>query len=248
MEWTEANGVPLLRAELPGAVIAFSTRNGGVSEGAFKSLNIGILTEDDREAVMENRSRLSGAVGRGLAEVLVGRQVHGAEVLWHDGPQDPSPFAEPGPGIPEVDGHATACSGVAALVFVADCLPIALRGPEGVAMVHGGWRGLAGGIVARAAEMVGATHAAIGPGIGPCCYEVGEEVLAAFGGLGPDIANGRMLDLPAVAGALLEAAGVSTVESAGLCTYCNPDVFFSHRRDGGRTGRQTGLAWLEGSP
>jgi YfiH family protein len=131
-------------------------------------------------------------------------------------------------------------------VFVADCLPVALSGPQVVAMVHAGWRGLAGGILARGAEAVEATSAAIGPGIGPCCYEVGEEVLGAFSGLGNSVADGRMLDLPEVARQLLSQAGVEGVESAGLCTSCEEELFFSHRRDRGRTGRQAGIAWVEG--
>jgi hypothetical protein len=110
-------------------------------------------------------------------------------------------------------------------------------------MLHCGWRGLAAGIVARGATAVGATSAAIGPGIGPCCYEVGEEVLTEFDDL-DGVALGRMLDLTAVATALLERAGVSGIEPSGLCTSCNPELFYSHRRDDGRTGRQAGLAWL----
>lgn len=246
MEWREEASVRWLEAELPGARAAFSTRLGGTSEGDFASLNLGILTEDDGAAVLENRRRLAAALGLGAGEVLIGRQVHGCEVLVHGGPQRPSPFAEPGSPVPEVDGHATASSGVAPLVFVADCLPIALRGPEGVAMVHGGWRGLAGGIVARGVAATGATHAAIGPGIGACCYEVGEEVLEAFDDLGPGVADGRMLDLVAVACALLDRAEVGEIESADLCTSCESDLFFSHRRDEGRTGRQAGVAWIEG--
>jgi YfiH family protein len=130
-------------------------------------------------------------------------------------------------------------------VFVADCLPVALYGPGGLALVHAGWRGLAGGIVGAAAEAVEADRAAIGPGVGPCCYEVGEEVLGAFAGLGEGIAQGLMLDLAEVARRLLAAAGVSQIESAGLCTSCEQELFFSHRRDQGRTGRQAGLAWIE---
>ena len=117
---------------------------------------------------------------------------------------------EPGSAeLAEVDGHVIAEPGLAPLVFVADCLPVALAGPGGVAMLHCGWRGLAAGIVARGAEAVGATDAAIGPGIGPCCYEVGEEVLGAFAGLGEGIADGRMLDLPEVARRLLARPGSS---------------------------------------
>ncbi len=129
------------------------------------------------------------------------------------------------------------------LVYTADCLPVALAGPGGAAILHCGWRGLAAGIVAEGVAAVGATHAAIGPGIGPCCYEVGDEVLGAFAGLGEGIAAERMLDLPEVARRLLREAGVEQVESAGLCTRCEPELFFSHRRDGG-PGRQAGLVWL----
>jgi copper oxidase (laccase) domain-containing protein len=111
-------------------------------------------------------------------------------------------------------------------------------------MAHCGWRGLAGGMVEEATSSVDATAAAIGPGIGPCCYEVGEEVLAEFDDL-DGVAEGRMLDLTAVARSLLAKAGVTEVESADLCTRCNPELFYSHRRDGERTGRQAGLAWME---
>ena len=131
------------------------------------------------------------------------------------------------------------------MVLAADCLPIALRGPGGLAMVHAGWRGLAAGILESAAEAVQATAAAIGPGIGPCCYEVGEKVLDAFADLEDGIAAGRMLNLPEVARRRLAQAGVERVESAGLCTSCESELFFSHRRDHGRTGRQAGIAWLE---
>jgi purine-nucleoside/S-methyl-5'-thioadenosine phosphorylase / adenosine deaminase len=109
---------------------------------------------------------------------------------------------------------------------------------------------------------VGATAAAIGPGIGPCCFEVGDEVLAAFADLGDGLVtdrsvtrpegiavsgSGQYLNLPEVARRLLTRAGVDQVESAGLCTSCESELFFSHRRDAGRTGRQAGLVWLEGT-
>jgi copper oxidase (laccase) domain-containing protein len=99
--------------------------------------------------------------------------------------------------------------------------------------------------MARGSEAVAATAAAIGPGIGPCCYEVGEEVLSAFAGLGEGVAAGRMLDLVEVSRRLLAAAGVEKIEAAELCTSCNPELFFSHRRDGVGTGRQAGLVWME---
>jgi copper oxidase (laccase) domain-containing protein len=96
-------------------------------------------------------------------------------------------------------------------------------------------------VIAHGAEAVGATAAAIGPGIGACCYEVGEEVLEAFEGLGPTVADGRMLDLVEVARRLLAESGVRDIETSGLCTSCNDELFFSHRRDSGHTGRQAGV-------
>ncbi len=244
MEWHEQNGVRWLEADLGDAVASFSTRHGGVSAGPYESLNVGVLTDDETAAVLQNRRRLDAALGQDPASVLIGRQVHGAEVRRHDGPQGPAPWLVPVDGVPEVDGHATAEPGLAMLVFVADCLPIALAGPGGVAMLHGGWRGLAGGIIAAGAEACGGERAAIGPGIGPCCYEVGEEVLTAFAPLGADVASGRMLDLKLVARRLLERAGVGEIADAELCTRCRTDLFFSHRAAGGLTGRQAGVVRL----
>jgi YfiH family protein len=242
-----AQGIRWIEADLPGARAAFSTRTGGVSEGAFESLNLGRLTGDRREAVRENRHRLAGALEVDPELVLIGRQVHGTDVVRHTGPTEPRAYAHPTPGLPEVDGHATREPGLAPLVFVADCLPVALAGREGVAMIHCGWRGLAGGIVDRGVKEVRAEAAAVGPGIGPCCYEVGDEVLQAFESLGKGIADGRMLDLREVARRLLERAGVARIEISDLCTSCHPELFFSHRRDGGHTGRQAGVVWANGT-
>jgi YfiH family protein len=262
MEWREADGIRWLEADLPGATAAFSTRLGGAGSPPFDSLNLGGFTEDDRDTVVENRARLAAALGFEPERIAIGLQVHGAELAAHGGPQVPSPFAEPGSPIPEVDGHVTAEASLALLVFAADCLPIALSGPGGVAMLHCGWRGLAAGIVTRAVEAIGATDAAVGPGIGPCCYEVGEEVLTALdfsrgrpaeggpvpggGGRVAGTATARRLDLPEVACRLLGEAGVERVETSGLCTSCESELFFSHRRDAGRTGRQAGLVWRDG--
>jgi purine-nucleoside/S-methyl-5'-thioadenosine phosphorylase / adenosine deaminase len=243
LRWREQDGIRWLEADLPGARSAFSTRVGGVSEAPYESLNLAILTGDDRLRVRDNRHRLAAALGLDPRGVVIGRQVHGTEVARHHAAPRPSAYADPGPRLPGVDGHATQRPRLAPLVFVADCLPVALAGTRGVAMIHCGWRGLAGGIVDRGVREVDAVAAAVGPGIGPCCYEVGEEVLAAFEALGPDIARDRMLDLREVALRLLRRAGVSRVEVSELCTSCNPDFFFSHRRDGERTGRQAGVAW-----
>jgi YfiH family protein len=240
MDWREDDGVPVLEARLPGALALFSTRVGGVSEGPFDSLNLGLLTDDEAERVHENRRRLAAAAGTTTERIVIGHQVHGAEVLAQGERPRPSPFAD-GVAAPPSDGQVTTGSETVPLVMVADCLPVAVSGPDGAAMLHCGWRGLAGGIVERGARVVDARAAAVGPGIGPCCYEVGTEVLEAFSGLGPGISSGRMLDLRVVATRLLEAAGVEAIEVSELCTSCNRDLFFSHRRDRGRTGRQAGL-------
>ena len=245
MDWRDEGGIRWLEADLGGARAAFSTRRGGVSDPPFDELNLGILTGDNRSAVLENRTRLAVALGLEPDHVLMGLQVHGAELARHSFAQDPSPYAHPGTALAEVDGHHTAAPGLAPLVLVADCLPVALLGRGGVAMLHCGWRGLAAGIVERGVRAVDAEAAAIGPGIGSCCYEVGPEVLEEFVGLGEGVAEGRMLNLAEVARRQLEATGVEQVESAGICTSCEADLFYSHRRDGERSGRQAGIAWME---
>jgi copper oxidase (laccase) domain-containing protein len=110
-------------------------------------------------------------------------------------------------------------------------------------MVHAGWRGLAGGVIEEGARVAGRVEAAaIGPCARGCCYEVGDEVRAALG-LDP-IGDPAPIDLPAIARERLATAGVGEIHDCGLCTMCgDPSLFFSHRRDGGRTGRQAGLAW-----
>jgi len=212
---------------LGGATALFTTRHGGVSEGPYASLNLGRLTGDEDARVDENRARLAGRLGVPWERVRWARQVHGTDVSTGD--------------RAEADGQVTSEAHTPALVFVADCLPIALTGPGGVAMLHAGWRPLAGGIVRYGVEALGgATHAVIGPGIGPCCYEVGDEVRARFPA---EAADGRHLDLKLAARRALREAGVEHVHDVGLCTSCRPDLFFSHRRDQGVTGRQAGVVW-----
>jgi YfiH family protein len=211
-----------------------------VSQQPYDTLNLGILTGDERDAVVENRRRVAARLAVPPARIAMGWQVHNADVHEWREPVE-SRFVEPDADLRKVDGHATAAEGVALLVLVADCLPVALAGGGRVAMLHCGWRGLAAGIVERAAAAFGEPPAAaIGPGIGRCCYEVGEEVLSAFADL-DGVADGRMLDLRAVARAKLRASGVTRIDEVDVCTSCHPDLFFSHRRDGPETGRQAGV-------
>jgi polyphenol oxidase len=231
------------KIDLPGAHALFTTRNGGVSRGAYRSLNLGILTDDDPAAVTENRRRAAREAGVAAERVAMGWQVHGTELREWTGPPPDRAYAQPGDKeLARVDGHLSSKPDIGLLVLVADCYPVALSDGRRVAMLHCGWRPLAGGILEKAvATFDGTPSAAVGPGIGGCCYEVGPEVLEAFGDL-ERVADGRMLDLRAVITQKLEAAGVRDVQQLDLCTCCHPDLLFSHRRDDGVTGRQAGLA------
>jgi len=215
--------------------VVFSTREGGVSEGPFASLNLGRATADEPERVDENRRRLCAEVGADLDALTMNYQHHSADVLK----------ARPGARGDRADGLWTDERGLPLLALAADCLPIALARANGsrpaLAVLHAGWRGLLGGIAASGVAAVGGglVSAAIGPGIGPCCYDVGEEVAARFRrAFGLGLAQDGRLDLWSAAERALRAAGCVRVDRVDVCTACNPDRFFSHRRDEGLTGRQ----------
>jgi YfiH family protein len=159
---------------------------------------------------------------------------------WRDGREQPAFVA---------DGHAVAAGGVAAMVLAADCLPVVLGARGAVAALHAGWRGLAAGVLEegmRALREVGGSGdvvAVLGPCAGACCYEVGEEVHAAFGGTRR---RGALIDLRAIASDRLLAAGAAEVREVSSCTICD-ERYFSHRREGKRAGRQAAVAWLPAS-
>ena len=232
---------------LPNATVTFTTRQGGVSEGPYESLNLGILTDDDPACVRENRRIASRTIGVEPERVTMGWQVHGTEIRdWTGLPPDPGYASPGGRDLEQLDGHITRGAGIALLVLVADCFPVALSDGEQAAMLHCGWRPLAGGIVEKAlARFASPPAAAVGPGIGGCCYEVGDEVLAAFADI-EGAASGRMLDLRKVISAKLAAGGVTDVQHVDRCTSCEPELYFSHRRDGGVTGRQAGFVVRDG--
>jgi YfiH family protein len=231
--------VPVLRWDAPGPyTVAFSMRLGGVSVGAYESLNLGRSTHDDSANVDENRRRLCETVGAEPERLSLNRQVHAATVNR----------AEAGERARDGDGLWTDKSGVPMLAFSADCLPIALarvNGSPALALLHAGRMGLLEGILqAGVAALGGPAAAIVGPGIGPCCYEVGEDILGAYrAGFGPEVIRGRNLDLWTAAEKVLREAGVETVERLDVCTACD-DRFFSHRRDGPATGRQGVIGYI----
>jgi hypothetical protein len=238
-----------LSCELPGgAQVLFTSRAQG---------NLSTQTGDEQEHGRASRDRLCEELGLGW--LCASRQIHGSTV------QLVREIAGSGGEAVAIDadGHATALAGVGATVLTADCLPVALGaetdgGGAVVAMVHAGWRGLATGVLEqgidalRELDATGPIEAVVGPCAGVCCYEVGEEVHAAFAdqvgsgaaGSAPDgYRRGRNIDLRAIARDKLLAAGVANVSHAEACTICD-ERFFSHRREGARAGRQGGIAWV----
>jgi polyphenol oxidase len=243
------SGVDLLDWAAPGPYrVAFSTRLGGVSEAEFASLNLGILTEDDPARVVVNRTRLCEAVDADPDGATMAWQRHGGTVTR----AQPRGIITPGTVYDHCDGLWSDAPGRAMLLLTADCMPIAIARSDGlrpaVEILHAGWRGLLAGIVAAGVRAIGARKlvAAIGPSIGPCCYEVGEEVAAPFRqAFGEDVMHeGSKLDLWTAAERALRAAGVEHVDRFDLCTACDGDRFFSHRREHGRTGRQGVIAYV----
>lgn len=226
----------MIRVDLEYGSAVFTTREGGVSKPPYDSLNLGAYTGDDPSAVEENLTTVREELRLDRFHLL--EQVHGGDVC--------EITAETSRYHPEEgDAMVTAEYDVGVLVTGADCPPLALATPERVAIVHCGWRSLAAGIVESTIEELGEGPilAAIGPGIGATSYEVGEEVPAAIGADAAAAYVAGYLDLEAVIVAKLERAEVEHIEQVGRCTFSEPGEFFSHRRDGGKTGRQAGIIW-----
>ena len=233
-----------------------TTRDGGVSQGRYESLNLGDHVGDEAVHVAENRSRLQQAIG---ARPVFLQQVHGTGVVALDAAQD---IVRDGTAA---DACTATAAGLACTIMVADCLPVLFTDESGhrVAGAHAGWRGLAGGVLEQTFKSfeAGQAHGApkvmawLGPCIGPGAFEVGPEVKAAFEAHAPEAANcfkpapapGKWLaDLPALARQRLRAAGVDAIYgndgTDAWCTVNNSSRFFSHRRDG-VSGRFAALVW-----
>jgi YfiH family protein len=227
--------IPVLRWEVEGPYeVVFSTRVGGVSEGPFESLNLGRRTGDDVRRVDENRRRLCAEVSADEELLTIGFQTHSTVVNRAEASSR---------GVPG-DGLWTDEPGIPMLALGADCVLMAMARTNGsepaLAVVHAGWRGLIDGVVEATAQTMGESFAAVvGPSIGPCCYEVGEDVASPFRArFGDDIVRDRKLDLWSAAEQAARDAGASEVERVDLCTRCQSDLFFSERRTGRPRGTQ----------
>jgi YfiH family protein len=233
-------------------VHAVFTRIGGTSLPPFASLNVGQLVGDDPLRVQENHERVFSTLGIQKDAVVTARQVHGARVAVVG-------TDARGRIIPSTDALITQSPNTYLMMRFADCLPLMLCDSRrsAVALVHCGWRGVLAGVVEHAVQALQRSAgsrpatliAAVGPSIGPCCYEVGPDVIRlvrqVFGrkdGLLPRQPNGRRhFDLPAAVRTKLLATGVQQIEESQICTACHVDEFYSHRAESGRTGRFAAL-------
>ena len=242
----------------PDAVVhAVSTRFGGVSKGPYASMNLALHVGDNAADVVENRRRFLDIFGLDFRRLTTPEQIHGDNIVRVD-----EAYAGRGrlaytDAIPGTDALMTDVPGVSLMLCFADCTPILIFDPihRAAAIAHGGWKGTALSVAAKTVRAMGDAFgtcpedclAAIGPAIGPCCYEVGEEVEMAFSKAFPAFAetvvskdNGKIrLDLWAANRLQLEEAGLlpERIDVAGVCTSCHAKTFFSYRAEGPVTGR-----------
>ncbi len=259
-----------LLAEIPSLRHAFSTRRGGSGGGCFSGLNFSFHQGDEAENVRANWAALSRAFGIAPERFLTVRQVHGNRV-WVIDDAESMPVSgggDAGEDAPRRDAIVTNRPGIAIGVKTADCVPVLIADPvrRVIAAVHAGWQGTSRRIVEQVCAALEARfscrredlRAAIGPAIGPCCYEVDDRVREAMAGLpglerifSPRETPGHWrLDLALANRLQLRNAGVpaSRVAAANLCTACRPDLFFSHRGSGGKTGRHFNFLLMDGAP
>jgi YfiH family protein len=269
----DGQGLPLVRSPLipEGFRHGFTSRRGGVSGAPFDQLNLGMKWGDARENVLENRRRLLAAAG--TAQIHFARQVHGAEVIRVVAGDAPDQTARL-----RADALCSDAPGLAVGVFVADCIPVLIADARtgAFAAVHAGWRGTVAGVVPAAVRRLraefgarpGDLRVALGPAIGPCCFEVGDDVVEAveraipaarrqgailLGGAvaaaaavaagGAARSDKARVDLKRLNLLLLEGEGVppSGIDAGPECTSCDRARFYSYRRDKGSTGQQVGF-------
>ena len=245
--------------ERTGIRVAFTGRAGGVSAGAFASLNLGSHVGDDPAAVQENRVRVLEALGAHGAQLVVPSQVHGDAVVSVD---DAAAVGEARARAQEgADAIVASVPDVAVLLCFADCVPVAVASPSGrFAVVHAGWRGVMNGVAAKAVRQLAAAdepllgpgaaggyNVYVGPHIGACCVETGADVRERFAARFGDacLAGERCVDLLAALAVGLQEAGIACerIADAGVCTACANDEYFSYRASGGTCGRHGAVAY-----
>jgi len=248
-----------------GAEVAFSTRWGGVSSGAYETLNLGLHVGDQNEAVVENRTRLLKAFDADLSDAVCCEQVHGCQVAKVT-PRDRGRGAnELDSAVPGCDALITDHAGLWLLSFYADCVPVYFFDPvhRAIGVAHCGWKGTMDRIAAKTLRCMQAEYSTsaeqlqvfIGPGIGPCCFviqpDLKNKVEAEFTGwhdiMTVDAEGTITWNLPETNRRMLMAEGVRAVNITvcEVCTACNPQLFYSYRREQGRTGRMAALLGLK---
>jgi YfiH family protein len=269
MDTLERSLPPLVQfaslACFPGLVHGVSTRHGGVSRGPFASLNLGWTVGDQRDRVETNYRLLCAALGVPRDHLATTWQVHGQHIV-------PAAAGDRGAMIAKADGIMTDVPNLPITQRYADCTPVLIydRRRHVMGMAHAGWRGTVAGVSSVLVQAMASAYgvqvadlvAVVGPAIGPCCYEVGPEVVAAVRQAFPEAGdllirqpisagNGQggparyHLDLPEANRWQLARAGVGQIEVSGICTRCRRDMYFSHRGDGGHTGRFAAVMMLE---
>ncbi len=227
----------------------FTNRSGGVSAGIWASLNLRRSCGDDPANVRENYRRVGEMIG--CSRFVFLSQQHTDRILRVDASNAIGDIYQP---LEEADGLITETPELALMVFSADCVPILLEGKGVIAAVHAGWRGTVKGIAAKAVREMGCPpetiRAWIGPAIGPCCYQVGEEVRLAMrerlGAEAEAFIREDKVDLKGFNHRLLELSGVGHVEVSPICTMCSHDDYWSHRYTHGERGVQAGVIVLNG--
>lgn len=239
-EFRKRDGVAWIAADLDGHGIAFSLRSPYSPLPGDSVLDVGKTSGPPNPAQVEARSAICEALDLDSSRVFLAHQVHGDGLidLRKSPPAGLGTLSGSRGPMVEADGFLLPpfSPDSSAAIVTADCLPVAIRGNRGVALLHLGWRGLSTDLLESAVEQVEGDDALIGPGIGPCCYEVGPEVASA---LGVRTESGRTaVDLAAIATRRLTDRGVASAVSTGLCTCCEQDLLFSYRREGEASGRQ----------
>jgi YfiH family protein len=236
----------------------FTTRIAGTSGGAYDSLNLALHVGDDPRRVRENRRLVFDASGLNSTQAVVAQQVHGGSVAVVGEEDAGCGCFSHADAVPGVDALVTRAKNLPLMCFSADCLLVALSDPQAgvLALLHAGWRGMAAGVIENTINTMhdqGADpsriHAVGGPSIGPCCFEVGAEVVSALGAehVAQQLEQKALYDLRKAAQSRLELSGVRHVHIDPTCTCCRADLFFSHRRatrkEERNTGRMAMVAW-----